>query len=329
MGVFTLGSWHGVLQGIVTANSGEVPHEENVYDEDDPEASQLRNPAWVPPLVNFTSGMCIFQWYRFTFNNDYDIDLMPCGWEIPGRSPDWLLHTEEPLDVIFQQAGMVSDEEEPISDLHPNVDWALKQGLAPGQPFLVEFEPPRISGGGYDSCNGDYTDVDVDYRCRVVRVLPKSQRGALKAWEQTLRRIQHEHVKHARLVRHFTEQGMARKSCWRIIRNKAYRNGLELKLVVENPGDAEHTILRQIEIAKGSDDEHPYVDFLDRKVKDLKNPKLLEQYRRAFDRLLQDFIQRHPEEDVAPVLALSQVEYSSWDYLSLMECRDGVEIVGG
>lgn len=315
-----------VFQGIISSDF-DANSTEGFYEEDEPEADVRVIPTWMPPLVNFTSGMCIFQWFRFTFNNDYDIDLTECGKDVPGRLPAWLMHSEEPLSEIFKQTVMDSDENS-CEAQYPNVDWALKEGLAPGQPFLVEFQPPRVSGGGTDY-NGDYNDVDVDYWCSIVRVMPKSRAGTLKAWEHTLRRIQHEHVKHARLVRHFTQQGLARKAYWQVVRDRTHMPGLGLKLVVENPGDAHHTILRQLEIAKGHDNERPYVDFLDRKLKELKDPKDAEQYRRAFDNLLQDFIRKHPHEDVAPVLALAHVEYSSWDYLSLMECRDSVEVGDG
>ena len=309
-----------VFQGIFAANVVEESPAKEFYEEDDPEANVRVVPAWMPPLVNFTSGMCLFQWFRFTFNNDYDIDLTECGKEIQGRLPVWLLHSEESLSEIFNQVEMVSEEDDHrwCEALHPNVDWALKKGLAPGQPFLVEFEPPRISGGGTDY-NGDYNDVDIDYMCRIIRVMPKSRVGVLKAWEQALRRLKHEHVKHDQLVRHFTQQGMARKAHWRISK-RLVASTIELKLVVDNPGDAAHTILRMLEIAKGSDSTpDPKESFFDKKVKDIGQPS--EQYKRAFDNLLQDFIQKHPHEDVAPVLALSEAEYSSWDYLSLMECR--------
>jgi hypothetical protein len=261
------------------------------YSGDDAEAETFVNPQNIPPLVNFTSGMNLYKWFRFEFDLDYDIDLFECGETVDGRLPVWVLHTEEPLDHLF-----LSQTVEPYKDgQHPNVDWALQNGVAPGQPFLVEFQAPIYSGGGGRDYNGDYPDVEVEHNIKVVRVLPKSLAGAGKAWAHTLKRIEHEHAKHARRVEHFTRQGMAHKSRWRIV--KRYAMGTELRLIADPPKGASN--LYTLEIAKGST-----------QARALNN-----QYALAFEQLIEDFVRRHPDEDIAPVLALSEGTHTAWDYI--------------
>lgn len=263
--------------------------EATYYGEGDVEAQTFVNVMRSPPLVNFTSGMSVYKWFRFEFDQDYDIDLFECGWDIDGRIPLWVRHTDEPLDQLF-----LSQEIESRNSPHPHVDWALKNGVAPGQPFLVEFQKPVYSGGGGMDYNGDYPDVDVEYCIRVVRVLPKSQAAASKAWAHTLKRIEHEHIKHARRIEHFTRQGMAQKHRWRIV--KRYAVGTELRLIADPPKGANN--LYTLEIAKGS----------------CQGP-LSNQYAPAFEKLIEDFVRRHPDEDIAPVLALSEITYTAWDYI--------------
>lgn len=252
------------------------------YNADDTEAETFVDPQNSPPLVNFTSGLSVYKWFRFEFSYDYDIDLFECGYEIDGRLPLWVLHTDESLQQLF-----VDQEIEKGGD-HPNVDWALRNGVAPGQPFLVEFEKPVVSGSRYDD------DVDVEYPCGVVRVLPKGMAAAGKCWAHTLKRIAHEHTRHTRRVEHFTRLGWARKDLWRIRRQVAF--GTHLTLCVDPPGGNN---LYRVDIAQGS--------AMDGPINTQRTP--------AFEALIEDFIRRYPDEDVAPVLTLSEVPYTAWDYL--------------
>ena len=58
-------------------------------------------------------------------------------------------------------------------------DWALVEGLCPGQPFLVEFLPPC-----WHRCSYEYEEYDVDYFWEIVARGPRSPKQAARAWEQ-------------------------------------------------------------------------------------------------------------------------------------------------
>jgi hypothetical protein len=170
----------------------------------------------------------------------------------------------------------------------------MREGIAPGQPFLVRFDKPIVSGGSYEYPE----DVDVEYPVHLVRVMPKSLVGAGKAWAHTLKRIEKIRERMLRQSCHYYRQAKQNKKWWRIHKDHMPSPGLKLKLLADIPGDAERTIHRIQHLAEG----------------ECKSGK---DYRTAFDNLLQNFIQNYPDEDVAPVLALSEVPYSALDYLML------------
>ncbi len=64
--------------------------------------------------------------------------------------------------------------------------WALQNGVAPGQPFLVRMDRPV---GHYDAYNHEY---DEDYSGELVEVRPIPLRLALKRWEHFLRKLEAE-----------------------------------------------------------------------------------------------------------------------------------------
>jgi hypothetical protein len=260
------------------------------------------------PLVNVTSGMSVFQWFRFVFGGGFDLELHACGREIEGRLPFWIENTEEPLGELFEQIeinGSCNKEH------HPHVDWAMKAGIAPGQPFLVEFKEPKITGG---SNYWGEDDTEVDYFCDVVRMLPCDHKKALKSWERAFVRIKAESDLWDRREEHFKRQRLYRKAHWKTDKNwhvRSESHETHLRLLVDNPGDARRyghvTVL-----AKGDDQhEHP-------RGSNPTEDMVKASYRRAYDALIQDFISKYPEEeDLARVLALAEVEYSVWDHLIL------------
>lgn len=60
-------------------------------------------------------------------------------------------------------------------------NWAIEQGLCPGQRFLVEMKHPR-----YYRCGGyEYPEeIDVEYYWDIVMREPRSLRQTVRAWEQ-------------------------------------------------------------------------------------------------------------------------------------------------
>ncbi len=134
MGV-PLFSFAQTFNGVVSAPAVEGEDESAYYYcEQDVEAQTFVSHQKSPPLVNFTSGLNVYKWFRFEFDLDYDLDLFECGQEVNGRLPLWVLDTEESWERMF----LAVEIEEVKNKAHPNIDWALQNGLAPGQPFPNE-----------------------------------------------------------------------------------------------------------------------------------------------------------------------------------------------
>lgn len=62
------------------------------------------------------------------------------------------------------------------------VNFALREGLAPRQAFLLKLDPPVYSQS-YDYWSGGY-EYDVEYSWEIIAREPYSQKKALRAWDK-------------------------------------------------------------------------------------------------------------------------------------------------
>ncbi len=104
-----------------------------------------------------------------------------------GVVPSWF-ECEDPVSVV-------SDEIESAHRYltaefsYANSDFALREGIAPRQPFLVQIYPPKVVGSDYFD-----EDCDVEWTWKVVAKKPLSNKRALRRWEKLL-----EHQRRKRL----------------------------------------------------------------------------------------------------------------------------------
>jgi hypothetical protein len=68
-------------------------------------------------------------------------------------------------------------------DCRSEISWALENGIAPWQPFLIRFGEPEYTGGGYY----EPREVDVTYDTELVRVMPWKPESVVKRWERAIR----------------------------------------------------------------------------------------------------------------------------------------------
>jgi hypothetical protein len=94
---------------------------------------------------------------------DFDAELGEVPWW-------WSEYTD--LDLTYVLTG----------DFDPTtiITWMLTHGIAPMQPFLVNFERPTYSV----SYEGEH---DIDWSCGVVAVRPWTKTAVLKVWERILK----------------------------------------------------------------------------------------------------------------------------------------------
>jgi len=98
--------------------------------------------------------------------------------DYPGRTwVDWLLEGSGWEDILSHGVDTVNEWPGDTHDEGP-LDFLLRKGIAPGQPFLVRFFGHR--GWGPDH-NGEY---DEEWSCEIVAVGPLPLGGALAAIER-------------------------------------------------------------------------------------------------------------------------------------------------
>lgn len=83
-----------------------------------------------------------------------------------GKTPTWLTEGHDSIEDLVRCELISFDY----------VPWMLREGIAPGQPFLIEMEPTRYSGPDY---NGEY---DADTPCFLITKVPWSNEKSAKAW---------------------------------------------------------------------------------------------------------------------------------------------------
>jgi len=121
---------------IIAAESSEGPEQED----------------WTKkPCLPFTGWIFLDPEDGFTFGDDQDI-------------PGWLDYEMGEIGIDYMLDIGVDHER-----------WALREGVAPGQPFLIRIEPPRYYQDYWGEC-------DVEYEWELLDKKPYTDAMALEAW---------------------------------------------------------------------------------------------------------------------------------------------------
>jgi hypothetical protein len=109
-------------------------------------------------LVDFFSEKVVRVWLMLDPQND--LSMEECGDDEIGKRPEWLQYELENMswsDIL--DARLYGEHK---------LSWMLENGIAPGQPFLVELPHPHYSKSWTD-CGYEY---DTDYAPEIIRLRP-------------------------------------------------------------------------------------------------------------------------------------------------------------
>lgn len=142
------------------------------------------NPMWLPPLCNAGTEDAVYIWYKLVYGGGNDLEPQECGDVQWGGMPNWWDQTEDKsLDSILGPPWTLTKY-----GSHDFTDqwirWALENGIAPGQPFLICIGMPQ-----WYRCSYEYDEWDCDQDAQLVRALPRTPAQALRAWSRTLDRV--------------------------------------------------------------------------------------------------------------------------------------------
>lgn len=129
--------------------------------------------AVIPDLVNvyFPTGDA-FRWYALEREGD--------GLCIEEVYVDEIGTVSQRLGYEIEQADWTDMMDLPWTT-DEKIQWAVEEGIAPGQPFLIRFgEPDHYQTGGWDGP----VEYDVNYDTELVRVIPWPAERAASVWEE-------------------------------------------------------------------------------------------------------------------------------------------------
>lgn len=134
---------------------------------------------WVPPLVDVFIGNSAYVWYRLMPDGTGDVFIERYDGASIGEPQTWFEEYKDPDNFWYSMTGSRYDGTRGLS-------FGLEAGIAPGQPFLMQFGPPH-----WYRCSYEYNEWDCEYDFEVVRIRPqdplKSARSFEKAFEQVRR----------------------------------------------------------------------------------------------------------------------------------------------
>lgn len=123
-------------------------------------------------LVDFFTKAVVRVWLMLDPTND--LSLEECGDVERGERPEWYQYERESLgwdDILDVRWN---------SDGTGKLRWMLDEGIAPGQPFLVELPHPHYSTSHTE--NG--TEYDVEFNPDIIRISPMSRLKAVSDLEK-------------------------------------------------------------------------------------------------------------------------------------------------
>ena len=131
-------------------------------------------PWLIPPFCDIYTESTIYIWARLVDGGN-DLKLEAYSADFLGRPPEWTMYDE--LDI------------ESITGVYRDVfDWGLQEGLAPGQPFVLEIEPTKYTAPSYEG------EVDSWNDWAIVHRLPRRPEQAARAWIRAQKNIREFHV---------------------------------------------------------------------------------------------------------------------------------------
>jgi hypothetical protein len=125
-------------------------------------------------------------WLRLSPEDGFELEELSSV-ELVGEPPEWLDTDvrESGWDSVLGVPWLHTTKDEDGNDWSEGLLlWALWEGIAPGQPFLVELLKPHwYRCGGYE-----YPDEwDVEYSAEVLAVYPWPTKRVADAWERELK----------------------------------------------------------------------------------------------------------------------------------------------
>jgi hypothetical protein len=119
-------------------------------------------------------------WYRLHADGCKDLHPVLCAHDVIGTAPEWW---EEDLELAVSPGRWSYHTEVGGFAVHQNwIRWALRNGIAPGQAFLVHIPEPV--------CTGEGDDYDEDWSYELLEIAPASRSAARRRWEGFLRKQQ-------------------------------------------------------------------------------------------------------------------------------------------
>jgi len=137
----------------------------------------------VPLLTDVYVEDDCYVWWTLE-HEDHDLQLQDACEGSIGLEPDWVIHEDggylEILDTAPEHVSVTHDGYTFSSNW---IDWAIQNGIAPGQPFCIRFGKPN-----YYQCGGyEYpSEWDVEYDWEIMYVEPWEPERVRKAWEEVL-----------------------------------------------------------------------------------------------------------------------------------------------
>ena len=141
-------------------------------------APWFRKQAKAEPLVDFFSKELVRVWLMLDSSDD--LSLNECGTDDIGTPPEWYRYERENMgwgDIL--DIGYQGEQDERA------LNWAIREGLAPDQPFLVELPHPVYSKS-WTECGYEY---DTSYEPEIIKKAKWSPKRAAKAWEKEMEGI--------------------------------------------------------------------------------------------------------------------------------------------
>lgn len=169
-------------------------------------SSPLVRGCEVPFLEDVDCANVVYRWYKLVIDGDR-LEVVECG----------------TTQTVYDRAEFIDCDYFDTTTLFGSnyddhlVDWALREGLSPGQPFLVEVPPPYTSR----SYEGEY---DEDWSFEVVRRAPVKPTSAAKAWEAALARMKRAKALNAKFHADFQARALRSYKTWEL-QEHMYRSG--------------------------------------------------------------------------------------------------------
>lgn len=136
--------------------------------------------------VNIYTERLVRVWLMLDPKDDLEIVACDVDEEL-GQPPEWFTYEsgEGGWEMILNVPWLHSSKDAEGNDwVESRLLWGLQEGIAPGQPFLVEFPCPHYTV----SQTMDGTEYDTDYdNVDIIQILPWSQKRIATAWEKELR----------------------------------------------------------------------------------------------------------------------------------------------